>query len=68
MNEENLRYTIEHGIYGIPNKRAEKLAQQVRVGDRIVIYVMKRGCSELCESFAAVLEVVSDWRRSSRPT
>jgi predicted RNA-binding protein len=68
MNEENLRYTIEHGIYGIPNKRAEKLVQQVRVGDRIVIYVMKKGCGELCESFAAVLEVVSDWRRSSKPT
>jgi len=68
MNEENLRYTIEHGIYGITSKRAEKLVQQVRVGDRIVVYVMKKGCGELCESFAAVLEVVSDWRRSSRPT
>jgi len=68
MNEENLRYTIEHGIYGIPNKRAERLVQQVRVGDHIVVYVMKKGCSELCESFAAVLEVVSDWRRSSKPT
>jgi predicted RNA-binding protein len=68
MNEENLRYTIEHGIYGIPNKRAEKLVQQVRVGDRIVVYVMKEDCKDLCESFAAVLEVVSDWRRSSKPT
>jgi len=68
MNEENLRYTIEHGIYGIPSKRAEKLVQQVRVGDRIVVYVMKEDCKDLCESFAAVLEVVSDWRRSSKPT
>jgi len=68
MSEENLRYTIEHGIYGIPSKRAEKLVQLVRVGDRIVVYVMKKGCSELCESFAAILEVASDWRRSSRPT
>jgi predicted RNA-binding protein len=68
MSEENLRYTIEHGIYGIPSKRAEKLVQLVRVGDRIVVYVMKEDCKDLCESFAAVLEVVSDWRRSSKPT
>jgi Uncharacterized protein conserved in archaea len=68
MSEENLRYTIEHGIYGIPSKRAEKLVQLVRVGDRIVVYVMKKGCSELCESFAAILEVAGDWHRSSKPT
>jgi predicted RNA-binding protein len=67
MNEENLRYTIEHGIYGTP-KGSSELKSKIRVGDRIVVYVRKRGCSELCESFAAVLEVVSDWRRSSKPT
>jgi predicted RNA-binding protein len=67
MNEENLRYTIEHGIYGTP-KGSSELKSKIRVGDHIVVYVGKIGCSELCESFAAVLEVVSDWRRSSKPT
>jgi predicted RNA-binding protein len=67
MSEENLRYTIEHGIYGTP-KGSSELKSKIRVGDHIIVYVGKIGCSELCESFATVLEVVSDWRRSSKPT
>ena len=33
-----------------------------------MVYIIKRGCRELCRSFVAVLEVVSEWKRSIGPT
>ena len=68
MNEENLNYTINHGVYGLPEKSAERLRALINIGDNLLVYVIKKGCSELCESFAAVLEVASGWRESGKPT
>jgi len=68
MNEENFNYTINHGIYGLPGRSAERLRALINVGDHLLVYVIKRGCSELCESFAAVLEVIGGWRGSGKPT
>ena len=66
MTEENYRYTVEHGVYGLP-EGLSGLKDRIRPGDRLVVYVVRRGCSELCQSFTAVLEVVGEWRESSRP-
>ena len=67
MSEENYRFTIERHIYGLP-EGLEWLRGRIRSGDRLVVYVIKRGCKELCRSFVAVLEVVSEWKRSTGPT
>jgi len=68
MNEENFNYTINHGIYGLPGRSAERLRALINVGDHLLVYVIKNGCSELCGSFAAVLEVIGGWRGSDKPT
>ena len=68
MSEGNFNYTIKHGIYGLPGGSAERLRGLINIGDYLLVYVIKRGCSELCESFAAVLEVAGGWRGSSKPT
>ena len=67
MSEENYRYTIENGVYGLP-EGSSWLKDQIRPGDRLVVYIGKSNCSELCQSFVAVLEVTSEWRESSGPT
>ena len=67
MTEENYRYTIKHGIYGLP-EGLSWLSNRIRSGDRLVIYIKREGCSELCQSFVAVLEVAGDWEESSEPT
>lgn len=67
MTEENYRYTVEHGVYGLP-EGLSWLSNRIRSGDRLVIYIKREGCSELCQSFVAVLEVAGDWEESSKPT
>ncbi len=66
MDEDNYVYTIKNGIYGLP-KSSSKVRQSVKPGDVLIVYVMKEegNCRELCGSFAAALEVVGDWSKSS---
>ncbi|RFA94634.1 hypothetical protein CGL51_09510 [Pyrobaculum aerophilum] len=66
LDEENFKYTVERGIYGLPES-ASGLAQFIKPGHRLVAYVMKEGCRELCQSFAAVLEIAGEWRKSTKP-
>ncbi|BDR91062.1 EVE domain-containing protein [Vulcanisaeta souniana] len=66
MNEENYRHTIEKGIYGLPEK-SSKLKELIEPGDRLVVYITKKECRELCGSFTAILEVIGEWRKSSKP-
>ena len=66
MSEENYRYTIENGVYGLPGGLI-KLKDRIKPGDRLVVYIFKDGCSELCQSFVAVLEVTGEWRKSNKP-
>ena len=47
MTEENYRYTVENGVYGLPEGLG-RLKEGIRPGDRLVVYIVKRGCSELC--------------------
>lgn len=66
MTEENYRHTLEKRIYGLPAKLS-RIKDLIKPGDKLVVYVMKKGCSELCSSFTAVLRVAGDWRMSTRP-
>ncbi|AAL62650.1 conserved hypothetical protein [Pyrobaculum aerophilum str. IM2] len=66
LPEENFKRVVELGLYGLPASVAE-MAKRIKPGDRLVVYIMKEGCRELCQSFAAVLEVVGQWRRSNKP-
>ncbi|GAB6946854.1 hypothetical protein JCM16161A_09840 [Vulcanisaeta sp. JCM 16161] len=66
MNEENYRYAIENGIYGLP-EQSSRLRKLIKPGDKFIVYIIKRDCKELCESFVATLEITSDWRRSNKP-
>ena len=72
MSEENYWYTIKNGIYGIRRACSERFKDfkaKVRPGDRLIVYVLKgKRCSDLCGSFVAILEVVSEWRESNKPT
>ena len=68
VSEGNFNYTIRHGIFGLPGGSAGRLRGLINVGDYLLVYVVKRGCSELCESFTAVLEVAGGWRESGKPT
>ncbi len=68
MSEGNFNYTIKYGVFGLPGGSAGRLRGLINVGDYLLVYVVKRGCSELCESFTAVLEVAGGWRGSSKPT
>ncbi|MGC8544023.1 MAG: EVE domain-containing protein, partial [Vulcanisaeta sp.] len=54
------------GVYGLP-KKSSKVRNLIKHGDRLVVYIMKRDCKELCGSFVAVLEAVGEWRRSNSP-
>ncbi|MGC9118519.1 MAG: EVE domain-containing protein [Thermoproteus sp.] len=67
MTEENFRRCEERGLYGAPKKGAEFAASHIKKGDRLVVYVVKEGCSELCQSFVAVWEVAGGWRPSKKP-
>ncbi|WP_333639072.1 hypothetical protein [Pyrobaculum aerophilum] len=42
LDEENFKYTVERGIYGLPES-ASGLAQLIKPGHRLVAYVMKKG-------------------------
>nr|WP_274379601.1 EVE domain-containing protein [Vulcanisaeta thermophila] len=66
MTEENYRYMRGHLIYGLPEK-SKNFAEKIKPGDRLVVYVMQENCEELCGSFTAVVEVVGEWRESSKP-
>lgn len=66
LPEENLKRVVELGLYALPETVAE-VAKRIKPGDKLVVYVMKEGCRELCQSFAAVLEVAGQWRESKRP-
>lgn len=67
MSEENYRYMRSHLIYGLPES-SKDLAEEIKPGDRLVVYIMmKKNCKELCGSFTAVVEVVGEWRESSKP-
>ncbi|ABP51068.1 MULTISPECIES: EVE domain-containing protein [Pyrobaculum] len=67
LDEDNFRYTVERGIYGLPEGAGDE-AKLIKPGDRLVVYIMKKGCRELCQSFTAVLEVAGEWQRSKKPT
>ncbi|MEL9909421.1 MULTISPECIES: EVE domain-containing protein [Thermoprotei] len=66
MSEENYRYTVENGVYGLP-EGLSRLRDRIRPGDKLVIYIVKKNCKELCRSFVAVLEIVNGWRKSNMP-
>ncbi|MCU7787506.1 EVE domain-containing protein [Pyrobaculum sp. 3827-6] len=68
LPEESYRWSEERGLYGAPAKTAEFAVGNIKRGDRLVVYVVKEGCSELCQSFVAVWEVAGEWRRSRRAT
>ena len=72
MSEENYWYTVKNGIYGIRRACSERFKDfkaKVRPGDRLIVYVLKgKRCGDLCGSFVAILEVVSEWRESNKPT
>ena len=67
MTEEDYQYTIKNGIYGLPEK-SSKLRELIKPGDKLVVYITRKGCKELCESFTAILEVAGWWRMPGRPT
>ena len=66
MSEDNYKHIIEKGVYGLP-ERSSKVRNLIKHGDRLVVYIIKRDCKELCGSFVAVLETVGEWRRSNNP-
>lgn len=64
LNEENYLVCEEKRLYGTPRD----YTKLVKPGDKLVVYVLKEGCRELCQSFAAVWEVAGRWRESAGPT
>ena len=68
MPEENLKFTLARQIFAYPSKTGKAAKSRIEPGDRIVVYVIKKGCEEYCASFAAVLEVAGPWRPSRGPT
>ena len=68
MSEENLNIVLTRQVFGFHSRMGGVLSPQVTPGDKIIVYVTERECSEYCGSFAAVLEIAGPWRESPGPT
>ncbi|MFP3485151.1 MAG: EVE domain-containing protein [Vulcanisaeta sp.] len=64
VRERTFMEILERGVYGCTDPQCGLLMTRVRRGDWLVVFVSGFGCKSYCKSFAAVLEVVSDWVRA----
>ncbi len=66
ISEENWHVIKESRILGVA-KASEKLSEQIKPNDIIIIYVMKKGSKTLGGMFTGAFKVTSTWFREEKP-